>query len=180
MGAAIAADADSNSLNEVGVFVRFAHSEGAWWLRSPGHEQKCAAVTFISKFSMRYNNIEQWRYGAKVNSLLWVYPALNIKFESFSPKFREILRIQDQIRTLHSDITRIDNNLSILNTQLQQQQSIYAENEKKLFGKKKVKEAREMISFYTAELEKAEKRKNDKEKELSELEVKLNAFKSET
>ena len=175
-----AADADSNSLNEVGVFVRFANSKGGWWLRSPGREQKCAAFTSISKFSMRSNDIESWRYGAKVNSLLWVYPALNIKFESFSPKFREILRIQDQIRTLHSDITRIDNNLSILNTQLQQQQSIYAENEKKLFGKKKVKEAQAKISFYTAELEKAEKQKNDKEKELSELEVKFKALQSET
>ena len=175
-----AADADSNSLNDTSVFVRFDfYSSGVWWLRSPGHEQKCAAY---APFGLHGRNGSSTSaiYGADVNNLLSVVPTLNLKFESFSPKFREILRIQDQIRTLHSDITRIDNNLSILNTQLQQQQSIYAENEKKLFGKKKAKEAREMISFYTAELEKAEKQKNDKEEELSELEVKFKALQSET
>ncbi len=176
-----AVEADTNSLNDTVVFVSFDHfnrySEGLCWLRSPGRNQKDAALAQMGEFNCYGLVNEVGRIVYRGNG---VCPALNLKFKSPDPEIREILRVQAKIRTLHSDITRIDNNLSILKTQRQQQQSIYAENEKKLFGKKKVKEAREMISFYTAELEKAEKRKNDKEKELSELEVKLNAFKSET
>ena len=180
-----AVDADTNSLNDA-VFVDFDYFVTLMrkingilcWLRSPGEKQKYAACANMAVGIHSFEGVNE--YGTYVNYDLSVCPALNLKFKSSDTEIREILLVQAKIRTLHSDITNIDNNLSILNTQLQQQQSIYAENEKKLFGKKKVKEAREMISFYTAELEKAEKQKNDKEKELSKLEVKLNAFKSET